>query len=58
MEQLGHTDPSLTLRVYARALRHSPQERERLRALVYCDVRAAAEPASPAPAGAPGGVGP
>ena len=42
MEQLGHADPSLTLRVYARAMRQSPQERARLRALVYGDVRATA----------------
>ena len=42
MEQLGHADPSLTLRVYARAMRQSAQERERLRALVNGDVRATA----------------
>lgn len=40
MEQLGHADPSLTLRVYARAMRQRPQEQARLRALVYGDVRA------------------
>ncbi len=34
MEQLGHTDARLTLRVYARAMRQSPEERESLKALV------------------------
>ncbi len=34
MNQLGHTDPVFTLRVYAHMMRHSPAERERLRALV------------------------
>jgi len=34
MEQLGHTDPALTLRVYARAMRQSADERERVTALV------------------------
>jgi integrase len=34
MHQLGHTDPAFTLRVYAHMMRRSPDERERLRALV------------------------
>ena len=34
MEQLGHTDARLTLRVYARAMRQSNDERDRLKALV------------------------
>jgi integrase len=34
MEQLGHTDARLTLRVYARAMRQSALERDRLKALV------------------------
>jgi integrase len=34
MHQLGHTDPAFTLRVYAHVMRFSPQERERLKALV------------------------
>ena len=34
MGQLGHTDPAFTLRVCAHMLRRSPEERERLRALV------------------------
>jgi integrase len=34
MEQLGHTDARLTLRVYARAMRQSPEERDSLKALV------------------------
>lgn len=34
MNQLGHTDPAFTLRVYAHMMRRSDSERERLRALV------------------------
>ena len=34
MQQLGHTDPAFTLRVYAHAMRRSEEERERLKALV------------------------
>jgi integrase len=34
MEQLGHTDARLTLRIYAKAMRQEAGERERLRALV------------------------
>ncbi len=34
MEQLGHTDPKLTLRIYAQAMRREKGERDRLRALV------------------------
>lgn len=34
MEQLGHTDARLTLRVYAKAMRQEDGERQRLRALV------------------------
>lgn len=34
MHQLGHTDPAFTLRVYTHIMRHTPQEREALRALV------------------------
>lgn len=34
MGQLGHTDPAFTLRVYTHMMRRSPEERERLRALV------------------------
>jgi integrase len=34
MHQLGHTDPAFTLRVYAHIMRRSPQERERLKALL------------------------
>jgi integrase len=34
MHQLGHTDPAFTLRVYTHIMRRSPQERERLKALV------------------------
>jgi len=33
MEQLGHTDPKLTLRVYAHVMRLSEEERARLKAL-------------------------
>jgi integrase len=34
MQQLGHTDPAFTLRVYAHTMRRSEEERERLKALV------------------------
>ena len=34
MEQLGHTDPKLTLRIDAQVMRRDKGERERLRALV------------------------
>ena len=34
MAQMGHTDPTLTLRVYAQQMRRRDGERERLRALV------------------------
>ncbi len=34
MHQLGHTDPAFTLRVYAHMMRRSPEEREKLKALV------------------------
>ena len=34
MHQLGHTDPAFTLRIYAHIMRRSPQERDKLKALV------------------------
>ena len=34
MAQLGHTDPGLALRIYARAMRHDENEKAQLRALV------------------------
>ena len=34
MQQLGHTDPAFTLRVYAHAMRRSEEERAQLKALV------------------------
>ncbi len=34
MEQMGHTDPKLALRVYARVMRQDEDKRARLRALV------------------------
>ena len=34
MDQLGHTDPKLALRIYARSMRRDGGEVERLRALV------------------------
>jgi integrase len=34
MQQLGHTDPAFTLRVYSHMMRRSQDERERLKALV------------------------
>jgi integrase len=33
MEQLGHTDPKLTLRIYARAMKRGPYEKRRLQVL-------------------------
>jgi integrase len=33
MDQLGHTDPKLALRIYARAMRRDPGEVDRLRSL-------------------------
>ena len=36
MHQLGHTDPKLALRIYARAMRRDEAELERLRALIGC----------------------
>ena len=41
MQQLGHTDPAFTLRVYAHTMRRSDVERERLKALVEGHVWAA-----------------
>jgi integrase len=38
MHQLGHTDPAFTLRVYSHIMRRSPEERERLKALVEAHV--------------------
>jgi integrase len=34
MNQLGHTDPAFTIRVYAHMMSRTPQEREKLKALV------------------------
>jgi hypothetical protein len=45
MEQLGHTDPKVTLGIYARVMRRSEGDRERLRALVDGQP-ASLEPAS------------
>jgi integrase len=44
MHQLGHTDPGFTLRVYTHMMVRSPEERERLKALVRGE-RASAPPA-------------
>jgi integrase len=38
MNQLGHTDPAFTLRVYSHMMRRNPEERERLMALVEAHV--------------------
>jgi hypothetical protein len=53
MQQLGHTDPAFTLRVYSHTMRRSEEERGRLKALVQGHVWAAngqREPASDQPA--------
>ena len=34
MQEMGHADPKLALRVYAEAMRRDPEDNERLRALV------------------------
>ena len=34
LQQLGHTDPAFTLRVYAHMMRRSDEERQELKALV------------------------
>jgi integrase len=49
MQQLGHTDPAFTLRVYAHTMRRSGQERERLKAVVQGHVWAANGQREPAP---------
>ena len=41
MQQLGHTDPAFTLRVYSHTMRRSEEERERLKGLVQGHVWAA-----------------
>jgi integrase len=46
MHQLGHTDPGFTLRVYTHLMARSPEERERLKALVRGE-RLEPESASP-----------
>ena len=38
MQQLGHTDPAFTLRVYSHMKRRSEGERDRLKALVEAHV--------------------
>src|SRR5690348_15387343 len=55
MQQLGHTDPAFTLRVYSHVMRRNDEERQELRALVYGGVLAgntqgATDPALTAPA--------
>jgi hypothetical protein len=53
MQQLGHTDPAFTLRIYAHTMRRSEDERGRLKALVQGHVWAAngqREPAAGQPA--------
>jgi integrase len=44
MQEVGHTDPKLSLRVYAQAMRRDPEEKERLRALVEGEPVEAPEP--------------
>jgi integrase len=54
MQQLGHTDPAFTLRVYSHVMRRSDEEREELRALVEGRVLAGNRQGAtdPAPHGA------
>src|SRR2546423_12183513 len=42
MDQVGHTDPGFTLRVYRHAMRRDDGEKDRLRALVEGEFRAPA----------------
>jgi integrase len=43
MDQLGHTDPGFTFRVYGHGMRRDQASKDRLRALVGADVEAHAE---------------
>ena len=55
MQQLGHTDPAFTLRVYSHMMRRSDEEREELKALVEGRVLAGNRQGAriPPPHGAP-----
>jgi integrase len=48
MDQLGHTDPKLTLRIYARAMRRDADESELLRALAGAEPQPGRYPPEPA----------
>jgi integrase len=50
MQQLGHTDPAFTLRVYSHMMRRSEEEREALKALVEGRVLAGNSQGTPDPA--------
>lgn len=50
MQQLGHTDPAFTLRVYAHVMRRSDEERQALKALVEGRVLAGKRQGTPDPA--------
>lgn len=41
MQEMGHTDPGLALRIYAQAMRRDDAENERLRGLVEGETLAA-----------------
>ncbi len=51
MAQLGHTDPSFTMRVYTHLMRRSPEERARLKALARGERIVAIETPAPQPLG-------
>jgi integrase len=51
MAQLGHTDPSFTMRVYTHLMRRSSEERTRLKALARGDRVVAIEAPAPQPLG-------
>lgn len=51
MAQLGHTDPTFTMRVYTHLMRRSPEERARLKALARGDRVVAIETSAPEPLG-------
>ena len=53
MDEMGHTDPALALRVYRQTMRRDEGEKERLRALVDGDVAPRAEATAPSVDGRP-----
>ena len=44
MDEMGHADPGLALRIYRQAMRRGDDEKAQLRAVVECEERATALP--------------